>query len=175
MNLAIGETIKRSKVCCDALDVAFEISKLIKFSPKRNAAFDQIKIGNANELESSAGIQTFCPTRWTVRGKAVASILDNFHNLKQLWEGCLETRLEPEVKGRIIGVKVQMCKYNLLFGLKLCERILLITDNLSMTLQKESMSAAEAQEIAQLTWEEEGTSSRGCSVAGVAGVQTCSF
>ena len=33
LNLAIGETIKRSKVCCDALDVAFEISKLIKFSP----------------------------------------------------------------------------------------------------------------------------------------------
>ena len=151
LNIAIGVTIKRSKVCCDALDVAFEISKLIKFSPKRNAAFDQIKIDNANELESSAGIQAFCPTRWTVRGKAVASILDNFHNLKQLWEGCLETRLEPEVKGQIIGVKVQMCKYNLLFGLKLCERILLITDNLSMTLQKESMSAAEAQEIAQLT------------------------
>ena len=40
LNLAIGETIKRSKVCCDALNVAFEISKLIKFSPKRNAAFD---------------------------------------------------------------------------------------------------------------------------------------
>ena len=59
--------------------------------------------------------------------------------------------MEPEVKGQIIGVKVQMCKYNLLFGLKLCERILLITDNLSMTLQKESMSAAEAEEIAKLT------------------------
>ena len=44
-----------------------------------------------------------------------------------------------------------MCKYIMLFGLKLCERILLITDNLSMTLQKESMSAAEAQEIAKLT------------------------
>ena len=151
LNLAIGETIKRSKICCDALDVAFEISKLIKFSPKRNAAFDEIKIGNTDDQESSTGIQSFCPTRWTVRGKSVASILENFNNLKQLWNVCLETRLEPDVKGRIIGVKVQMCKYNLLFGLKLCERILLITDNLSMTLQKESMSAAEAQEIAKLT------------------------
>ena len=44
-----------------------------------------------------------------------------------------------------------MCKYNMLFGLKVCERILLITDNLSMTLQKESVSAPEAQEIAKLT------------------------
>ena len=59
LNLAIGETIKRSKVCCDALNVAFEISKLIKFSSKRNTLFDQIKVANADELESSAGIQTF--------------------------------------------------------------------------------------------------------------------
>ena len=88
---------------------------------------------------------------WTVWGKSVASILDNFHNLKQLWDECLETKLEPDVKGRIIGVKAQMCKYNMLFGLKLCERILLITDNLRMTLQKESMSPSEVHEIAKLT------------------------
>ena len=153
LNLVIGETINHSKVCCDALDVAFEISKLIKFSPKRSALFGDIKAANADELtmEYSAGIQTFCPTRWTVRGKSVASILYNFHNLKQFWDECLGTRLEPDVKGQIIGVKAQMCKYNILFGLKLCERIPLITDNLSMTLQKESMSAAEAQVIAKLT------------------------
>ena len=82
LNLAIGETIKCSKVCCDALDVAFEISKLMNFSPKRNAAFDQIRVSNTAEQESSGGIQTFCPTRWTVCRKLVASILDNFYNLK---------------------------------------------------------------------------------------------
>ena len=56
--------------------------------------------------------------------------------------------MEPDVKGRIIGVQVQ---YNLLFWLKLCERILYITDNLSKTLQKQSLSAAEAQDLADLT------------------------
>ena len=59
LNLAIGETIKCSRVCCDALDVTFEISKLIKFSPKRNALFDEIKAANADELGYSAGIETF--------------------------------------------------------------------------------------------------------------------
>ena len=38
-----------------------------------------------------------------------------------------------------------------LFGLKLCERILKMTDNLSKTLQKSSLSAAMAQHIASLT------------------------
>ena len=35
----------------------------------------------------------------------------------ELWEQCLETRLDPDVKGRIIGVKTQMTKFDLLFGL----------------------------------------------------------
>ena len=43
LNLAVGDCIKHSKVCREALETAFEISRLIKFSPKRNAAFDKIK------------------------------------------------------------------------------------------------------------------------------------
>ena len=44
-----------------------------------------------------------------------------------------------------------MLKFTLWFGLKLCERILKISDNLSMTLQKQSLSAAQGYDIAQLT------------------------
>ena len=61
------------------------------------------------------------------------------------------TRLDPDVKARIIGVQSQMSTLNLLFGLKLCERILKVTDNLSKTLQQSSLSAANAQHIASLT------------------------
>lgn len=43
LNLAVGTTIKNCKVCSDAMDVAYEVTKLVKFSPKRNAAFDKIK------------------------------------------------------------------------------------------------------------------------------------
>ena len=44
-----------------------------------------------------------------------------------------------------------MSTFNLFFGFKLCERILKITDNLSRTLQKTSLSVADAQHIASLT------------------------
>ena len=44
LSLAIGDTVKQLKVCRDALDVAFEISKLIRFSPKRNLALDRIRV-----------------------------------------------------------------------------------------------------------------------------------
>jgi len=57
LNLAIGTTIKQSTVCSDAMDIAFEVTKLIKFSPKRNAIFDQIKEENAAEDDSGVGIR----------------------------------------------------------------------------------------------------------------------
>ena len=144
LNLAVGNVIKRSKVCSDALDVAFEITKLVKFSPKRNAAFDRIKSEVVEEDRFASGIRTLCPTRWN----SIGSILENYLVLKRLWKECLEAKLEPDVKGRIIGVDTQMSRYCLLFGLKLCERILKITDNLSMILQTQSLFAAEAQSIA---------------------------
>ena len=64
--------IKQSKVCCNALETAFEITKLIKFSPKRNVIFDRIR---SEEDPSSVGICTFCLKRWTVRGDSSESIL----------------------------------------------------------------------------------------------------
>ena len=145
LNLAVSDCIKKCKVCSDALDLAFEITKLIKFSPKRESALSHIR------EDSGPGIRKFCPTRWTVKGNSVQSILGNYNNLKQLWDECLEQRLDPDVKGRIIGVKSQMSQYKVLFGLKLCERILKITDNLNTTLQKQELSAAEAQSIARMT------------------------
>ena len=148
--MAVEDCIKNSKVCREALETAFEISKLIKISPKRNATFDRIKAEIVND-SSVGGIRRFCPTRWTLRGGAIKSILENYDVLNQLWEECLEERLEPDVKGRIIGVRAQMSQYNLLFGLKLSERILCITDNLSKILQRQSLSAAEAQDLAELT------------------------
>jgi hypothetical protein len=65
LNLAVSDTVKNSIVCRAALEIAFEVTKLVKYSPKREAAFDRIKSGN--EEHSFAGrIRSFCPTRWTV-------------------------------------------------------------------------------------------------------------
>ena len=92
-----------------------------------------------------------CLTRWTVRGDAIESIMEHYDTLSQLWDECLETRLDPNIKGRIIGVQTQMTTFDLLFGLQLSIKFLKITDNLSRTLQKQSMSAAEGQSVAELT------------------------
>jgi len=97
LNLAIFEIIKQSKICCAALEVAFEITKLVKFSPKRSATFYRIQ--SEEEDSSSIGIRIFCPKRWTVRVDLIESILSNYDNLKQLWEEYLGTSARCERKG----------------------------------------------------------------------------
>ncbi|XP_062501357.1 uncharacterized protein LOC134178499 [Corticium candelabrum] len=141
-------------VCREALEIAYEITILIKYSPKRNAAFNRIKAEISDkDARGSIGIRSFCPTRWTVRGDAITSLLENCSVLSQLWEESLEARMEPDLKGRLIGVKTQLGSHRLLIGLKLSEKILRVTDNLCRTLQKTSLSAAEGQTLAKMTIE----------------------
>ena len=154
LNLAVADTLKQSRVFREALKIAYEITKLIEYSPERNAAFNRIKAEISDEdARGSVGIRSFCHTRWTVRGNAITSILENYSVLSQLWKESLEARIEPDLKGRVIGVKTQLGSHRILFELKLSEKILRITDNLSRTLQKTSLSAAERQTLAKMTIE----------------------
>ena len=74
-SLNLAESIKNSKTMKDALDVTYEVSKLIKFSPKRDVMFEKLK---DNIIPDTPGFQVLCPTRWTVRASSLKSILDNY-------------------------------------------------------------------------------------------------
>ncbi len=136
LNLAVSTTMKKSKVCCDAMEVALEITKLVKFSPNRNVMFDKImpdlipRVIQFLLLESGR----FVLLGGLLRGHLLEAYL-RIIVLKLLWEESLEGSLLADIKGRIIGMKVQMSEFHLLFGLHFCERILKITDNLSVSLQ----------------------------------------
>ena len=148
LNLACADTIKQCKLMRDALDTTYEITKLIKKSPRRDAIFNRLK----EEMGSdSPGIRVLCPTRWTVRAEAFKSILDNFSVILELWDESLQVVKDTEMKARIQGVSAQMKKFEFFFGVSLGLLILRHTDNLSRTVQKEDMSAAEGQEVVSLT------------------------
>ena len=83
MNLAVGDTVKQSKIMRDALDTTYEMSKLVKFSPKRDSLFEKLKQELAPD---TPGFRTLCPTRWTVRADSLQSVLDNYEVLQDLWE-----------------------------------------------------------------------------------------
>ena len=70
LNLAIADTVREIKLLQDTLDTTSEISKLLKYSPKRNTMFVKLK----EELAPrTPGFRTLCPTRWTVRAISLSS------------------------------------------------------------------------------------------------------
>ena len=71
--------------------------------------------------------------------------------MRTLWNECLQTVKQPDIKARINGVKTQIQKFNFFFGIQLGEQILKHTDNLSRTLQNGAYSAAEGQIVAELS------------------------
>ena len=149
LQLAVSDTMRKVKQLRDVFDTVQEISKLIKYSPKRNTIFDKLK---AEIAPDTPGFRVLCPTRWTVRADSLQSVVDNYDVLCSTWEECLdEKHLESDIKARIIGVKYQMETFNFYYGIQVACLILKMTDNLSKTLQHSYISASEGQEVAQGT------------------------
>ena len=149
LNLAAGDVVKRSKLLQDALDTTHEVTKLIKCSPRCDNIFQNLK--DTLSEKDSPGIRVLCPTRWTVRADALASVTKNYSVLQSTWEETFEVCKDSETKARIQGVSSQMQTFKFLFGNMLAEMVLRHTDNLSRALQHQTMSAAAGQEIAQMT------------------------
>ena len=83
----------------------FEMSKLIKHSPKRDALFTKLKKELQPELP---GMRVLCPTRWTVRADSLKSVLDNYLVLQELWEEAEKTTKDSDITARVICVAFQM-------------------------------------------------------------------
>ena len=148
LNLSVADTIKNIPLLRSTMDTTHEISKLLQYSPKREALFDDIK---AEFSPDTVGFHVLCPTRWTVRNESFRSIMENYDALLQLWEAILSGRLDSEVRARVNGVASQMKTFDYLFGARLNHNLLRHTDNLSKTMQHTKMSAAEGQHLARMT------------------------
>ena len=148
LNLAVADVVKESRMVRDVLDTVGEITKLLKYSPRRDSLFEQLK---SSLSPGTVGFRTLCPTRWTVRAASLQSVIENYEVFQVFWDEARDIISDSENRARITGVKAQMEKFEFLFGLCLGEFILRHTDNLSKTLQSPSLSAADSQQLAQLT------------------------
>ena len=164
LNLSVSSVNKVSRGMKDCMDVCLEIIKLIKFSPKREAKLEELKLKDLVETESHEELESndygqtngdrerplklkkFCTTRWTLRHVGFRRVRENYKALLQLWEHVLnvEKGLTSDVKGRIIGVLSKMRTHDFLFYLELAIIVCSQTDNLSKTLQSTRFFRREA-------------------------------
>ena len=82
-NLATGDTVKKNKNLHDVLDTVYEITKLLKFSPKHEAQFTKLK---QEITPGTPGFRTLCPTCWTVCAASLKSVIDSYLIIQVLWE-----------------------------------------------------------------------------------------
>ena len=94
-------------------------------------------------------MHSFCPTRWTVGGERLDSVINNYDQLISLWEWSFQKLTNTEMKARIHGTILHMT----FFGCRLGATILNRTDNLSRALQKPTLFAVEAHDLTlKLLW-----------------------
>ena len=79
------------------------------------------------------------------------SVLDNYTVLQKLWDISKDQASDPSMKARIIGVETQFKTYRTYFGIQLGYLLLQHSDNLSKTLQSNTLYAAAGQRIAAMT------------------------
>ena len=114
LNLAIGDTMENPALLKDTIDNTFELTKLVKKSAKKDGKLKEIENSLAiaddrdnedyelNKTKSS--ISMFCPTRWTVHGKCLMAVIENFDELQRLWEWAIENTSDTSMKTRICGI-----------------------------------------------------------------------
>ena len=76
------------------MDTTYEISNLVKRSPKRDEMLQKIQ---KDVLLEYPRFRVLCPTRWTVRAESMKRILDNCVALQQVWDKSLDGNLQPEI------------------------------------------------------------------------------
>ena len=79
----VKEIPDRKKV---TFELTREICKLVNESPQRNNMFQEIRKTTKNQAKSE---DSFCPTRRTVRGETLDSIINDYDDLMSLWEWSL--------------------------------------------------------------------------------------
>lgn len=143
LNLCLQDIARSSKPVRDAMDLVFEIMQLIKFSPKRDHLFQQIKL---DETPEAPGLRLLCPTRWI---RSLDSVLRNYSTLIHTLEHISTTGYD-EYSRRAGGQHTLMDKFSTFFGLKLAQLLFGASEQLSCTLQSKQTSAQDAFRAANL-------------------------
>ena len=126
LNLAVGDTVKSVALLKETLEDAYELTKLVKYSPKRQAALkniqEELKIENLKlpvddnntEADTFSRLRLFSPTRWTVRAKALHSIFNNYKPMLDMLACCNDSQntSDPDIRARAAGPERKMNCFN---------------------------------------------------------------
>ena len=103
------KSVSRISVCVhESLDLVMGLGQLIRFSPKRSTLFEALQ---AEMTPGAPTLKPLCPTRWTVRTKAIDSVLRNYSVLLNELEIVQQSKDEYAMKAHAYGYLDTMGKF----------------------------------------------------------------
>ena len=117
VTLSAKDATKSNRLINGVLEIIVEITKIIKFSQKREQFLGAVK--KSFETRNDGSLAKLCTTRWTVRANAFNKVINNFGPLFELWNLCLGDKLDKETCSRILGCKSHVTEFRFFFGTNL--------------------------------------------------------
>ena len=138
-NLCLKTVGRLSECVHDVLELVMGLSQLILYSPKRSSLFETLR---SQVSPGAPTLKPLCPTRWTVRTRAIGAILSNYELLMDALEMIQKGKDEYAMKAN--GYLNSMQSFRTFFGLKLSYLIFSATEQLSLSLQGKDTTIQEA-------------------------------
>ncbi|KAL4083933.1 hypothetical protein QTP88_029249 [Uroleucon formosanum] len=154
----LSDTIKTVDFANDTLNLIRFVSNTILDSSKRKNIFSGIVLStnldkeNDYKTENIPGIIPFCPTRWTVRVKAVNRFIENYERVLLTIQDILKDSNSISKDGRaaLRGYETKLWKFETVFALESLSLILGPCEQLAKALQNISYTAIGAKHSSEL-------------------------
>ena len=141
LDLALHDCVKESEIISEELKVVQDLAVFIRSSPTRMVQYQHIVKDindNAMQVENP---HLLCPTRWTVRTKAISAVLHNYEALYSTLLSIAKKSSNSTVRDTASGLARQLKKFSTYFGLSFAQNIFSVCEQVASTLQKPSITA----------------------------------
>lgn len=132
LNLAVQEASSRVRCVRDTLSFTNELASFFRDSAKRTAVLESV-LADMNKNPRSR-LHPLCPTRWTVRARALNSVLKNYKTVMDSLDELSDENGQTGAKAG--GLLDKMRTFECLMGLTICHEVFSIIEQLATALQR---------------------------------------
>ena len=149
LNLCLKDVTKTCEVIRNVLDFIYELTQLIKMSPKRLTLLESFRREvTINSGELTPRLRMLCPTRWNGRHSSISNILKNYSTIQSTLDEISKGHDEYATKAN--GMASKMDNFDTFFGLKLAYLIFSAAEQVSINIQAKDITVQEAVRGARL-------------------------
>ena len=143
LNLIVKDASSSHEWLIDAIESLEQTVYHILWSPRRKASFKSFMDHFNEEMEGLifAGLRPLCPTRWTIRGPAISSFLEQYGEIIDwLADQTNDTTVPAAMKSKARSLINQLHKFRIYYSLRLLDSLCLVTNPVHTKIQSHKMS-----------------------------------